>query len=511
VRRCEVEFDTGVESLAALLVTADSRLVRPRLDRVPSPAMARLRIGVEQLGAEGLRVELGGDDGSPDVIALAPGGGIRGRYEQDGDTIGLHAIRAETLTLSELSWGLSRGRVQGAARLHDVEIDAVIATGNARKTRPAFVGAIRARAVEATVDLRLGDATLHGATVRLDDFALAASEEGTVSVRVGGASASTIRGDFGSVEIVAQDVTAPDSLALEGGAIRLESIEVGRLDARVHELGSSKADKPAPGKPAEPRPALSLPFLDLLDGHVGVDVVTDVTVPILGRRKATHGFRIPIEGGVVDFNALERSLAGLEDLVIDFEVEGDKLILEKDIPLVPFDNVPLVQWSLDDEGIALAKKKKVRISALARPQLPPSAKKKADEERREKGSAVRLRRLDVRNIDVSLAVGGPFELDVAGGHLRFGAPGRPAIGELKVEGAVAHVPEQPKKGRLGIAARSILVEAAGVVLGGRRLDFAANVDAVEELVIDFVGLRPSKASTRLTGVGLRKVDVGPDR
>ncbi|MCH9686066.1 MAG: hypothetical protein K0V04_31820, partial [Deltaproteobacteria bacterium] len=54
--------------------------------------LGRLRIGVEQLGADGFRLEFEGIDGAPNVIALAPGGGIHGRYERDDDTTGLHGL-----------------------------------------------------------------------------------------------------------------------------------------------------------------------------------------------------------------------------------------------------------------------------------------------------------------------------------------------------------------------------------------------------------------------------------
>ena len=89
-----------------------------------------------------------------------------------------------------------------------------------------------------------------------------------------------------------------------------------------------------------------------------------------------HKLRVPVEHGVINFHELERDLSFLEDAVLDFEWKGDRLILEKDIPLVPFDNETLVSWRLDDEGQALADAERLRlvmrsVAHLARPPAVP--------------------------------------------------------------------------------------------------------------------------------------------
>ncbi|MCA9656577.1 MAG: hypothetical protein KC501_42125, partial [Myxococcales bacterium] len=201
--------------------------------------MARLRIGVEQLGADGLRVELDRASGDTDVIELAPGGGIRGRYEQDDESIGLRSIRAESLVVAELAWSWSTGRVTGSLRLRDVEIEAAIAIGPHREGRPSFVGSIRARGVDGQVELRLGQTTWTAGGLELGDFELTASETGTITLRVGQASASTLRarlGAAGRVELEASGLSLPEGLALEGGGLRLERAKVGELRAFVGDL-----------------------------------------------------------------------------------------------------------------------------------------------------------------------------------------------------------------------------------------------------------------------------------
>lgn len=472
--------------------------------------MARLRIGVEQLGAEGFRLELAGPGGVTNVIALAPGGGIRGRYEHDEASIGLEGVRASTLTLSELSWALAHGRLSGAARLHDVEIEAVIAIGEARAERPGFVGIIRAAAVEATVDLKLRDVDLHGAHVRVEGLELVADADGRVDLRVGSASASTIRGTVGPLTVHADDVALPELATLQAGALRLEEITVGSLRVDLPSVTREPIATTAPelGEASSPRGVPHLAFVDLLQGHVNVDLTVDVSLPIIGGREATHRFRIPIDEGIVELRALSRSLSTLESLVLGFAVRGDRLVLEKDIPLLPFDNQPLVSWQLDAEGLELAAQDRVRLSTLLRPQLAASGKDPRESTTREKGKGVQLRRIDAEEIDVVLAVPAAFSLELASGRIDFGGEGRPSLGELRAQGSVGHQPLEAPEGRVAASAKDIHLAASDVQIGTRRLQIgAAHLQSVHEIVLGLVGLRPASLSTRGGGLIFKKLEI----
>ena len=460
--------------------------------------MTRLRIGVKQLGAEGFRLELPGPGGATNVIALAPGGGIQGSYEQDDASIGLRGVRAQTLAVSELSWALVGGRMSGAARMRDVEIEATIAVGKARGEGPAFVGMLRAGSIEATVDLQIGEIRLHGAHVRVEGFELAADAAGKLDVRVGSASASTIRGAVGSVEIHADDVALPDLATVQAGTLRLEAITGGGLRVELPSFASGPGSTPPPDTAeSPPRPAIPpLPFLDLLQGHVNVDLVTDVSLPIIGGRQATHRFRVPIADGIVELRSLSGSLATLESLVLAFAVRGDRLVLEKDIPLVPFDNQPLVHWPLDAEGLELAAKDRVRLSTLVSPQLPAPAGGERDKTPREKGKGVQLRRIDAEEIDIALGVSAPFCLELAGGRIEFGGDGRPSVGELRAQGSVGHRPLEPPAGRLAATVSEIHLAARDVRIGERRLHVGAlHLQTVHEITLALAGLRPISLST----------------
>ncbi len=470
--------------------------------------MARLSIGVERLGAEGFRLELGGKDGATNLVALAPGGGIRGRYEQDDAAIGLRALRADTLALSEFRWQLSNGQVELAApsQLREVEIEATIARGDAT---PKFVGAIRAAAVDATVNITLGGLTIQGATLRIQSFEFTASPDGKVAVRFGQVSAATLEVLTRGMQLSVADVLAAGPCTIDPAGLRIESLDVGRVTAKLPDLTSKAADA-APTTPKGPRTLPNLPFLPHLHGKIAVDVIPDVTLPIIGSRKATHAFRIPVEGGIIKLGDVESGLSTLENLVIDFEVEDGKLVLEKDIPLIPFDNKPLVEWKLDGPAQALANDKRVALSTLMQATLPASAKKEADAERKKKGKAIDLRRLDLANIDVDLRCAGTSELAVAGGTVRLGDAQRPAIGELRVTGNLTHVPGDPSPGQLSLTAKNLLAGLDGVSVGDRTLTVSeVGVGAIDGVTVAFAGVKPQSAEARASGLTLRGVHLGP--
>ena len=474
--------------------------------------MARLSIGVERLGAEGFRLELGGKDGAPNIVGLAPGGGIRGRYEQDDEVIGLRSIRADTLVLSEFGWSLSAGRIEVAAptRLREVEIDATIARGN---RQPKFVGSIRAGQVEATLDLTLGSAKIHGASVTIQGFELSAGEDGKVAIRLGHVTAGSVKAILEAIELVATSVSTPGSVTIDPSGIRFDALEVGQILARLPDLAALRRTPPEgtpEPAPKEKRGIPELPFLAMLSGQFNLDVIPDVTLPIIGTRRAKHQFRIPIDKGVIGIKQLESSLSTLENMVLDFEVEDGKLVLEKDIPLVPFDNTPLVFWPLDRDAQALANDKRVAIATLMRPELPESARKSAEEDRKKKGKAIDLKKIDVADIDISLRCGGPSEMTVAGGRMRLGSKDHAAVGELNITGGVTYAPGDPVPGEVKVAGKQLRVGLEAIGLGARALSAVeVGIETLDTITVGFAGVRPSNVGAMATGIRLLGVHLGP--
>lgn len=463
------------------------------------------RIEAEQLGAEGFRLDLGGSGDAHRLIALKPGGGIRGVYDHGDEVIGLREIQADTLSLSELAWPVPGGSLSIAApsHVHDVYIDAEIRRGDESR----FVGTIKAQSVHAAIDLRLRGVTIRGATVVIQGLEIEAGEDGVVTVRLGHVAAESIEVVMQALTVFATEVAAPGAVTIRGETLEVERLTVGRLQAAAQGLsaGASAAD-PERSRASVP----SLPLLDTLCGHLHVDLVTDVRLPIIGERKATHAFRIPIDEGVIPIAALEDGLSTLESLAIDFEIEPGKLILEKDLPLVPFDAKPLVHWTLDERGDALAKDKRVRIATLLQPELPEATREQAEEERRSKGSAVSLRRVDAADIDVAVSLERESELELGGGRIRLGSAQRAALEELRITGSVSHVPQEPAPGELQVVAKSLLAALEGLQVGGRTLSAArVVVGIIDTTTLTFEGLRPSRLQSELHAVHLEALHLGP--
>src|SRR5690606_31675043 len=149
----------------------------------------------------------------------------------------------------------------------------------------------------------------------------------------------------------------------------------------------------------EPRRRLDLDFLDRIDGRLDVDLTVDVTLPVLGSRRKTHHFRVPIAKGTINYKDLEGDLAKLEDAFIDIEVRGRQLAIERRIPLIPGSEKPLVLFDLEPDEVAMAHERLVRLATLGTLRLPP----RSDEGR----SSVQLRELDFGNVDVALEVAPP--------------------------------------------------------------------------------------------------------
>ena len=140
------------------------------------------------------------------------------------------------------------------------------------------------------------------------------------------------------------------------------------------------------------------------DGHLDVDLDLDLAVPILGRRRATHEFRIPIDGGTIDYRKLEDNLSTLEDSLLDFSVRDEGLVLEVGIPLLPTRGrgKPIVTWPLDAADRELAEHQRVRLSVLSRPDVNHRGDDNGDGD--DKPSKFGLRKAKLDKLDIALAL-----------------------------------------------------------------------------------------------------------
>ena len=264
---------------------------------------------------------------------------------------------------------------------------------------------------------------------------------------------------------------------------------------------------PLPGPPRPPptvvmtavKEPFDYGFLDRVTGRLDVDVTMELSIPVLGKRTATHHFRVPIVSGVINYREVERDLSNLEDAFIDLEVRGQRLVLERTIPLIPGLEKPLLFWDLEADELELAKKRLIRLRTIPRLRTPPRLDKG---EKSDKGGGFAVRRVKFDNVDVALALAPPEE-----GHTDSIARAR--VAELRLGGRIDHHPQQPvDPAALTLAAERLGAGPAELDLRGAAIQFESiEVGAIAEAAVDMHGLRPGAARLVLRDLQLRNLRV----
>ncbi len=324
-----------------------------------------------------------------------------------------------------------------------------------------------------------------------------------------------------SLELRARDLDAHiervtlTDLRHAAGHTTVEALTVGAVTLEARALPVASLLPPSWAAPRPPGPFVpprlpDIPFLDDLCGRVNVDAFLDVGIPILKSRAATHTVRQELVDGTIDFKKLEAGLSGLEDAVLDFEVKPGKLILEKDIPLIPWDNTTLVWWPLDAKEQELARsRQRVRLRRLLDYTLTDFVLTKLQPTASAGAPLVTLRRVELNALDVAVSVGGPRRLELPFATLRLGAQGCPAVRRARATGSVKLAP--------GVTTPpttlSLLVD--GVSIGLDRLALlgltaaleSLTVAAVDQLELTFSGVLPCAARAHVSGVELHGAAV----
>ncbi len=324
----------------------------------------------------------------------------------------------------------------------------------------------------------------------------------------------------GALNAHVDEIVLASGFRSEHGKLDVPQVAVGEVHGAVPELARLLTQREPPGPSGGPRQLPELPFLDHVDGDLNLDVTVDIRIPIIKSRVATHRFRVPIHHGEVNFKTVEKSLSGLEDAVLDFEVNDEGLIFERDlIPGVTFDNQTLVTWPLQGEEHVRARRDKlIRLRRLlefrVNPALlgdPSGASEVGDAARHRDGSRVALRQLDIRDIAIGLRIGGPSELALGSlGTLRLGTEDRAAVGRLELDGEVHYSPaasRPPSELRLHVVD---VFGGADLVLGDWRCCIEGC--AMKEVRVGPLraeGMEPQALDLTFRGIELSGVTVGP--
>lgn len=482
-----------------------------------------MKLSLERLDTRGLRLEQPGVS-----VTVTSSENLRGTLELDAGRTSLPDLRADAVALAALR--LVLGALVLATEGPAVLRTLAVALGVAEDRAAADVTAVELLADHLTVDV--GDVTVRGRAslggvrlvldgergslsaerVELDAFHL---RIGDVDVR-----ADAVRGDrvtlgwgahfelraarleapaiavsLPDVRLMTSGVSASD-VALAGPAVSIGQARVGEasLDLHLHANANAESAEIAESEArAHDEPFLDRAVLDALAGQLDVDAAVDLTVPILGRRRATHRLRVPIDAGTVDFLALEHNLSKLEDALLDFSVRDGALVLERVNPLRPTrgHGKPVVAWPLSPADLELAKKNRVRLAVL------PTARVVGSDEPKESGPpTVALRHLGLLAIHANLTLA---PRTPTRGILR-----PTSLSSLSLSGDVQYDPGEPAPpgaihGRLEGFAASVV----GLPLGTSTLGVGAlSVGAMTDLEVTFADVTPTHVRLRLRDVTL---------
>ena len=471
-----------------------------------------MRIDAEQLIAEGLSLELD----SPGVrrrVELAPSRAVTGYYAHSAAGHRIVATASPGLVVRSFDWQVGGLRVAAGsgplaqpARLDDVRVDLDIPrTAGASGT----IGWQRARLDSLGLWLPGLSQPIDLVGVAVQDLSVEL-DGGTLRIRAARVAIARAAVTQGKLAVDVDDILFTD-LRVDGEDVTVADIEVGAIRLHHADLHGALLSRPTDGgadDQGESIPAryrLDLGFADCIDGQLDVDLTADATVPLIGRRKATHRFRIPIADGSIDFKQVENDLAALEDAVLDFVFKKGALHLVKDIPLIPYDARTLVYWPLDDDEHDLAARDRVRLRRLPTYRIPTSTRSS------DSGGepSVALRTLHFDNLAIDLSVGGPATVEVAGGRIVLGSEGRAAIGSLRVQGDIHHDTSDPTditSVELESGDWELQLEALG--LAGRLLDVELlTLASIARATVTFEDVRPGAVDVAAQGLHLRGVQL----
>lgn len=468
-----------------------------------------MRLSLDAMDLRGARLE--GDV----AVSVEKAVGLSGQLEWSDVELRLTDTQAESLELRSLRLPLGTLLLDAAtgATFHGVSLSLVRAQGRlslelfattvATPLLVLTIGETTARArlvlehARLTIDGERGALTAERG--RLDGLTV---EAGKTQIEV-----STLVGDGLSLRWGGAGV-AFDARTLSGETVSV----VSALGPSDREPSSETAGRepPTESKASSGPPVLAWSTLDRLGGHVALDLAVDLTVPILGRRNATHQFRVPISAGTLNFRELEDDLSTLENAILDFAVRDGGLVLERGIPLLPTRGrgKPIVQWDLDEEDLKLAADTyRVRLSVLPNARLVAS-ESPAPETKEPSRSSIALRRLGLLGIDARLSLAPPAKPTAPSAQIEL-----TSVAALSVQGNVFHEAERREESKAGALASTIEgVEArlVGLSLGTSGLSVTRlGLRAATPVELTFDDLRPTRLTAKLHDVALESVALAP--
>ena len=501
-------------------------------------------LAVEEFGIDHVLSSSGPDGEKKVSVYFGPSTDVNGFVDVHDGTTHVQMTASEVLRISRLAAPLGSGQAQLRAplALHGVDIDMRVSSDGADGRASIERGqadevhidtaslnefALSSFAFE-SLDVRADETQVHASLrslslarlplnlkagagtledVRLEGIEFTRATQGgwlvtVAKLRVGRCTVS-MKGIDADIEgLRVQDVGAGAALPTRVGAVRADVAHVRCAD--LSRLRKSDGQQGSKGW-SEAMNAFVAELVEQITGKLNIDLVTAVDLPILPAWHANHPIRISIEDGKVDYEKLENNIGKLADAVLDFRLDEDRLLLDKNISIVPFDRKTLIAWPLPPSERKLAQSGYVRLARLLYPQSQIHKKVGGTDE----GPRF-LDEISANNIDIRLHVqsAAPVALP-SGGALRLGRPheGVAAAEVLSVGGDLTYRPDElAQHGLVNVGLRKVVLGLEQVALGSRRL--AADLEFDDcALNVNFMDLTPKAFDVTVNRLSLSSLEL----
>lgn len=368
--------------------------------------------------------------------------------------------------------------------------------------------------------IQVGTLTLQNAQVTIGDLLIqigsitvsglkVAWEEGSLRIEAMKAYAHSLRIQRGPARVEITAIDLPGGLRVDD-RVEIPEVLVGAIEIAVSELRREDFPTiPPDDSPVEEerkeantsRIKLDYGVFDTVNGQVDADASLSMTLPVIGKRISNHHFRVPVEGGIFNYRDLESGLSNLEDAFIDIRLRGRKLVIERDIPLIPGLEKPIIFWALDPGDVELAANQLVRLAVL--PDFQLAAGKTEDDEQRAKKSKLRLHRFGFDNIAIHMTLDETAVLTSGDGSLRA------HIDELDLVGSLHHEADADAEAAptvLGAVGKGLGTVANELIVFGHSLSARLTIGRLERLEVGFAGLKPTTLGVALKNVAISDVN-----
>jgi hypothetical protein len=414
---------------------------------------------------------------------------VTGTFEQTDERTRIE-LASHGVHAAKLSVDINTVRVRGDMRLQGMRLAVDGGEGEISATQASIEN----------FELRVGELLVSAPQLSGEGIVIGWGERGfRLQAKVLNSPALTL--EVGDLRLDAEKASF-EALRVQGGDVSFAraNLESARLDASLtsRQMTYPPRPKPAAVQPpgAKPKRVFAWQLLDGLSGDLHVDAVVDMTVPIIGQRRATHKLRLRIEDGAIDYRELEAGLSALEESLLDFSVREDSLVLERGIPLLPTRGFGkrLLVWELGPSDLALAHKRKIRVAVLPEVKLAPDLAK-ANEAQEPGSSSFALRRLGLENMALSLALSeADTAMPSAIEHLSFE--------RLSASGNLQHeLSGEARPGIMSAQLEKLETRIAGLRAGDSRVDVESlQLQSLRNAALSFRGLVPHHLEVEIVGL-----------